>query len=66
MNKVPFYMIDIPLNKNGNGPCDLDEFDHKVYEVWDYNCITLYTSKSKFLTKVVYIWMGLLYHLNIK
>ena len=34
----PFFVIPMPVNKHGFGPCDTDEFDKMLYEVWDHCC----------------------------
>lgn len=39
-----FYVMDIPLNANGDGPeMDKDLITHYSYEVWDKTCIVVLT-----------------------
>lgn len=50
LNKNPrrwFYtVIPIPLDKDGNGPCSVEEAVDMVYEVWDIFCNDYGTYKN--------------------
>lgn len=35
----PFYVIDIPINAEGKGPCTVEEATSIIYEVWDHSTL---------------------------
>jgi hypothetical protein len=37
----PIIAIDIPVTKNGRGPCDPSKAHHILYEVWDGAYVTI-------------------------
>lgn len=34
----PYIAIEMPLDRNGEGPCDRRHAAKIAYEVWDVNC----------------------------
>lgn len=43
----PVYSIMMPLDKDGNGPCEESEASVIYYEVWDQVCNTICQCRSK-------------------
>lgn len=37
----PYFVIEMPLDENGNGPCELNKCTEIKYEVWDRVCNTV-------------------------
>lgn len=46
-----YYVIVIPLNVEGNGPCTIPEATTILYEVWDQTCTTF--SSHEFLPDAI-------------
>lgn len=42
-----FYVVEIPLDKDGNGPADSDQTISIVYEVWDQT----FASQAQFMLR---------------
>lgn len=57
MTKLPkareqmYYVIVMPLNAEGNGPCSIPEAVELDYQVWDQTCTTF--SSNKYLPDAI-------------
>lgn len=43
----PFIVVDMPVDKNGDGPVNFDDADRIIYEVWDATNSTVLSSNDE-------------------
>lgn len=49
----PFYYMGIPLDMDGQGPCDPEDTWRTSHEVWDQLCLQVCTCRNEDTTRTI-------------
>lgn len=56
---LPYFVIEFPVNAEGNGPATSDEVDKVLYEIWDAETLACLQSHEQ-LSIAISGWLKLL------
>jgi hypothetical protein len=56
---LPYFVIEFPVNAEGNGPASSDDVDKVLYEIWDAETIECLQSHEQ-LSSAILGWLKLL------